>query len=63
MKAWEMNIASRVIGFLVRIVVIAVALIILVGLLAIVGFGLALWVITPFLVIILPLLGVGRLFA
>lgn len=62
LKIWEMNIASRIIGFLVRLVVIFVAVVVLLVLTLIAGFGLAIWIAAPLLVVILPLLGVGRLF-
>jgi hypothetical protein len=62
LKIWEMNFASRIIGFLVRLVVIFVAAIILLLLVVGAGVGLALWIATPILVLLLPILGVGRMF-
>ncbi len=62
LKIWEMNLASRLIGFLVRTVVILVSVVTLAVLIVAAGLGLALWVVTPALIVLLPLLGVGRLF-
>lgn len=61
-KIWQLNLASRIAGFLIRIVVLAAALLILLTLLLTAGLVLALWLIVPLLVLILPILGVARLF-
>ncbi len=62
LKVWQMNFVGRFIGFLVRSVVIVVALLILFILVLAGAAGLVIWLLGPPLVIILPLLGVGRLF-
>jgi len=62
LKIWQLNLASRIIGFLVRSVVIVTTLIILIVLFVVAGVGLAIWFLVPLLVVLLPILGVGRLF-
>lgn len=62
LKVWQLNLASRLIGFLIRTVVILVSVCLLLLMVVATGIGLALWVATPLLVIILPLVGVTRLF-
>lgn len=61
-KIWQLNLASRIVGFFVRLVVIVATLIILTAVLVLVGLLLVAWVLTPLAVIVLPILGAGRLF-
>lgn len=61
-KIWQLNLASRIIGFLIRFIVIVMTLIILAVLFVVVGVGLVVWLLVPLLVVALPILGVGRLF-
>lgn len=57
-KVWEQNFVSRLVGFLIRSVVILVAVLIL-GLLTIaLGVGLLLWLFVPALILILPIVAV-----
>lgn len=57
MKLWGQNFASRLIGFLVRSVVILTAVVAIAGLCLTFAFGLVVWLALPFLVIALPVVG------
>jgi hypothetical protein len=61
-KIWQQNLASRIVGFLVRTVVIATALL-CIGLLSILSFlALGLWLTLPIVAVLLPLIGVRLMF-
>lgn len=62
LKIWQMNFVSRLVGFVVRTIIIAVS-IVLIGITAL-GGGLVLgvWLLIPLLVVLLPVLGVRLLF-
>ncbi len=57
-KLWEQNLASRFAGFILRSVIIFVAILSLAAIAIALGIGLILWLFVPALVIILPLLAV-----
>lgn len=57
-KILELNFASRVVGFLVRTVVIAVVLLILAVLIILAVVGLAIWILVPFAWLLLPVVAV-----
>lgn len=63
LKVWQLNLASRIIGFVVRLIVIGVAVLMLLMLTMLIGGAMVIWVFVPILVVALPLLGVGRLFS
>lgn len=56
-QLWKLNFASRLIGFLVRTIVIFTALIILTSAIICFALGLSLWLILPFLSVLLPVIG------
>jgi hypothetical protein len=58
-KIWEMNLVSRLIGFLVRSLVLVFALLIMGVLWLIVLLGITLWIALPWLPILLPILAIG----
>lgn len=57
-KLWEQNLASRLVGFFVRSVIIFLAVISLAILTILLAIGLVIWLIVPALIIILPLVAV-----
>ena len=62
LKVWQLNLASRIVGFLVRSLVILAALFVLALLILLSAVILFIWIATPLLAIVLPLIGVTRLF-
>lgn len=62
LKIWQLNLVSRIVGFVVRTVIIVVAILALGfgGLLG--GLALACWIALPLAAVLLPLLGVRMLF-
>lgn len=57
-KLWEQNLASRFVGFILRTIIILVAVISLALLTFALAAGLILWLFVPALIIILPLIAV-----
>lgn len=57
-KLWQQNLASRIIGFLIRTIIILAALITLGVLAVLAGASLIVWLVVPLLIFVLPLLAV-----
>lgn len=57
MKLWQQNLASRLVGMIMRTVVILISVLILALMALTIALGLVIWVALPGLVIILPLVG------
>lgn len=57
-KVWEQNLVSRIVGFILRTVVILVGLLVLSLMTIVLGIGLVLWLAVPFLIFILPVVAV-----
>lgn len=56
-KIWEQNLVSRLVGFFVRTIVIAISLLIMAILSIALGAILVIWFLLPFLVFLLPVVG------